>query len=516
MRLNNVFYGFTEAEPGFPPSYKYVRQLQGGPGTHSRLDRIAQASSATMQRGRALSMLPKRHSLGLGGNTRDKEEQRASGSGKAGKDKVWSSKDSKEATDAAALLDKPDRGSHDLPASPGKRPSPDLPASPGKRPSPDLPHAASTAAASGTAGAAGEEGAAVAPRREYDSEKARVPSWCDRVLWRSPPGPWGLTGDSRSGDCDEITVSDHAPIFTALELEVRICDVYVYICVCRSRARCPCCTAPTLRCPCCMHAARACALCMHTARALPQVPVLPPQPTLHHCTLYLSKLSLYRCRPPERANTSSAVAGRPSHSGYTSNPNLTERSACGKGVPLSVAGAKLQNLPANLQASVYLLPLNRLMTHAPIFSTMLGANGTAVSNVVIGPMLAEREYLSTQHLHLHVASLSGSKPSQIGQAAISLVQAARGAAFDFDVVVERLGVPAGFNLRGSVMIVYTKSLQAWDGCSTSRQQLGQGGTARHSFSNALPRINSFRPAANSAGLPMSSTTSQHAECRHPF
>ena len=237
MRLNNVFYGFTEAEPGFPPSYKYVRQLQGGPGTHSRLDRIAQASSATMQRGRALSMLPKRHSLGLGGNTRDKEEQRASGSGKAGKDKVWSSKDSKEATDAAALLDKPDRGSHDLPASPGKRPSPDLPASPGKRPSPDLPHAASTAAASGTAGAAGEEGAAVAPRREYDSEKARVPSWCDRVLWRSPPGPWGLTGDSRSGDCDEITVSDHAPIFTALELEVRICDVYmcIYAYVARER-----------------------------------------------------------------------------------------------------------------------------------------------------------------------------------------------------------------------------------------------------------------------------------------
>ena len=241
MRLNNVFYGFTEAEPGFPPSYKYVRQLQGGPGTHSRLDRIAQASSATMQRGRALSMLPKRHSLGLGVNARDKEEQRASGSGKAGKDKAWSSKDSKEATDAAALLEKPDRGSPELPASPGKRPSPE-----GKRPSPDLPRAASTAAASGAVGAAGEEGAAVAPRREYDSEKARVPSWCDRVLWRSPPGPWGLTGDSRSGDCDEITVSDHAPIFTALEIEVRtwLC---VYICVCRSRARWPCCMAPTLR-----------------------------------------------------------------------------------------------------------------------------------------------------------------------------------------------------------------------------------------------------------------------------
>ena len=264
MRLNNVFYGFTEAEPSFPPSYKYVRQLQGGPGTHSRLDRIAQASCATMtmQRGRALSMLPKRHSLGLGGSARDKEEQRASGSGKAGKDKAWSAKDSKEAADAAALLDKTDRGSHELPASPGKRPSP-LPASPGKRPSPELPHAASAIAASGAPAASGaaaataEEGAAaVAPRREYDSEKARVPSWCDRVLWRSPPGPWGLTGDSRSGDCDEITVSDHAPIFTALEIEVCICIcACVCICICMCiHAICACtycaCNMSTCTCAC--------------------------------------------------------------------------------------------------------------------------------------------------------------------------------------------------------------------------------------------------------------------------
>ena len=45
------------------------------------------------------------------------------------------------------------------------------------------------------------------------------------------------------------------------------------------------------------------------------------------------------------------------------------------------------------------------------------------------------------------------------QATISLVHAARGAAVDFDATVERLGVPAGFNLRGCVSIVYTKSLQ---------------------------------------------------------
>ena len=45
------------------------------------------------------------------------------------------------------------------------------------------------------------------------------------------------------------------------------------------------------------------------------------------------------------------------------------------------------------------------------------------------------------------------------QATISLAHAARGAAVDFDATVERLGVPAGFNLRGCVSIVYTKSLQ---------------------------------------------------------
>ena len=82
------------------------------------------------------------------------------------------------------------------------------------------------------------------------------------------------------------------------------------------------------------------------------------------------------------------------------------------------------------------------------------------------------------------------------------------------------------------------ALQAWDGCSTSRP-LSQGGTARHTFSNALPRINSFRPAARdprhdgsagvTAGLPMSSPrggspgsprasspSGQHAEGRHPL
>ena len=137
---------------------------------------------------------------------------------------------------------------------------------------------------------------------------------------------------------------------------------------------------------------------------------------------------------------------------------MTARSAQGKGVPLSVAGAKLQNLPASLSVNVHLLPLHRLMNEPPLLSAVLSSNGTATTNVVVGPMLAEREYLSTQHLHLRVTSLAGSKPTQIGQAAVPLVHTVHGQSVDFDVVVEKYGVPAGFNLKGSLLLVFTKSL----------------------------------------------------------
>ena len=70
----------------------------------------------------------------------------------------------------------------------------------------------------------------------------------------------------------------------------------MHACICNrmAHARCACRTA-------CRTARRT--ACRTACRAVVQVPVLPPQPTLHHCTLYLSKLALYRCRPPERANT---------------------------------------------------------------------------------------------------------------------------------------------------------------------------------------------------------------------
>ena len=81
------------------------------------------------------------------------------------------------------------------------------------------------------------------------------------------------------------------------------------------------------------------------ARALP----LPPARARQHQVRGGVSFTLTLTLTLTRTLTSSALAGRPSHGGYPSNPNLTERSACGKGVPLSVAGAKLQNLPANLQ-----------------------------------------------------------------------------------------------------------------------------------------------------------------------
>ena len=87
------------------------------------------------------------------------------------------------------------------------------------------------------------------------------------------------------------------------------------------------------------------------------------------------------------------------------------------------------------------------------------AGGAAAQNVVIGPMLAAPEFLATQHLHVRVTSHSGSRQNAVGQAVFSLADAAAGGSAEFDVVVEHLGVPAGFNLRGCVSIVYTKSLQ---------------------------------------------------------
>ncbi len=104
----------------------------------------------------------------------------------------------------------------------------------------------------------------------------------------------------------------------------------------------------------------------------------------------------------------------------------------------------------------------------------LNADGRSATNIVIGPMLAQKEFLALQQLQLRIVTLSGGKPKELGQAVFSLDSAARGRHTEFDVVVERRTVPAGFNLRGTVSIVYTKTLgeEAWQ--DSSRPGPGRG------------------------------------------
>jgi len=48
--------------------------------------------------------------------------------------------------------------------------------------------------------------------REYSDEKQRVPSWCDRILWRSHPRSQSQLKMKHFSCCDEIMTSDHSPI----------------------------------------------------------------------------------------------------------------------------------------------------------------------------------------------------------------------------------------------------------------------------------------------------------------
>jgi hypothetical protein len=61
---------------------------------------------------------------------------------------------------------------------------------------------------------------AVGSRTEYSEEKpVRIPAWCDRVIWRSAPGLKPI--HESYGCCDEITTSDHHPVFATFRIPVR-------------------------------------------------------------------------------------------------------------------------------------------------------------------------------------------------------------------------------------------------------------------------------------------------------
>ena len=375
-----VLFGFTEAPIRFPPTYKYVR-LAHAPNRRRPFGKMGM---------RARASFPVSKTPGKCGSA-STEANRADG-------RVGASTAPSASTGRASRRE------------PERKPSPSALSGFGfgdRRSSDDKsePNVASpsmrTPIGSGMSGDA-ESSPSNGVTRKYDDEKNRVPSWCDRVLWRSIPGPISLSSTG-STDCDDphFYASDHAPMHTAFEVEL---------------------------------------------------PVLPIDLPLHHCTIYLSNLTLYRARPSRHAKTgiadSSALGGS----------NLTARTAQGKGVPLPVAGAKLQNLPPQLSVYAHMLVLHKLMVEPPHHVATLNQDGRGATNIVIGPMLAQREFLALQQLQLRVVSASGGKLTELGQAVFSLDAAAQGQAYDFDVVVERLTVPAGFNLRGTVNVVFTKTL----------------------------------------------------------
>ena len=110
-------------------------------------------------------------------------------------------------------------------------------------------------------------------------------------------------------------------------------------------------------------------------------------------------------------------------------------------------------------------------------------------------MLAQREYLAMQQVQLRVVSLSGGQPTELGQAVFSLEAAADGAPAEFDVNVERLTVPAGFNLRGTVSIMYTKTLAEDHPLSTRGARVGNSMS-----SSFLRRPDRPRPVAHSVAM----------------
>jgi len=57
-------------------------------------------------------------------------------------------------------------------------------------------------------------------QRIYSDEKNRVPSWCDRILWKEAPG--NFIERKLYNSCCDIITSDHTPIYATFELNARL------------------------------------------------------------------------------------------------------------------------------------------------------------------------------------------------------------------------------------------------------------------------------------------------------
>ena len=371
LAAERVLFGFNEARIAFPPTYKY-ETLRDAPNKRRAFGKMGLRARPFPPNGKSPTKSEwKGGELGASPSAAAKRETREKGRPSHFGSFVFEERRSSEDETETAVCSC----------------------------STDPPAPAQAGAGPGVVDASSASGSVA---RKYDDEKNRVPSWCDRVLWRSLPGPVALSSTgSTDTDDPHFYNSDHAPVHTVFELEL---------------------------------------------------PVLPTDLPLHHCTIYLSNLTLYRARPSRQVNTGMTD---PSVLGGS---NLTARTAQGKGVPLPVAGAKLQNLPPQLSVYAHMLALHKLMAEPPHHAAALNQDGRGATNIVIGPMLAQREFLALQQLQLRIVSVSGGKLTELGQAVFSLAAAATGTPYDFDVIVERLTVPAGFNLRGTVSVVYTKTL----------------------------------------------------------
>jgi len=61
--------------------------------------------------------------------------------------------------------------------------------------------------------------------RIYTDEKQRVPSWCDRVLWRKFPNTYL---EIEEYNCvDAITTSDHSPVYATFKIGIRLAHSFL-------------------------------------------------------------------------------------------------------------------------------------------------------------------------------------------------------------------------------------------------------------------------------------------------